>query len=160
MSDMLTAETPEQGPIARAHRTTPAVLTLLGIAAVAGSVQLGLGSTGQPGPGAWPLVASSGVVLSGGWLTITGIERPEQVALSDLGRVLAAVAAMALFVGLLPLVGMPLPALVAITTWLRLFGESWLLALITAVLAVVVLQIVFVQLLAVPLPVGPLAPGR
>lgn len=160
MSDTLTTEATERRPAGRVHRTTPAVLTLLGIAAIAGSVQLGLGSTSQPGPGAWPLVASSGVALSGGWLTITGIERPERAEAADLGRVLTAVAAMGLFVGLLPLVGMPLPALVAIIAWLRLFGESWRLTLITAVLAVVALQIVFVQLLAVPLPVGPLAPGR
>ncbi|MBQ0923577.1 tripartite tricarboxylate transporter TctB family protein [Saccharopolyspora endophytica] len=143
----------------RSHRTVPAALTALGALAAVVSVGLGLGSTTQPGPGTWPLVASAGVVLSGAWLTVTGVERPEGVARTDLGRVLAAAGTLALFVVLLPLVGMPVPALVAIVVWLRLFGESWRLTVITAVLAVVSLQIVFVELLAVPLPVGPLAPG-
>lgn len=156
----MTTDTTERGRGTQNHRVIPAVLTALGILATVVSVRLGLGSTTQPGPGAWPLVASSGVVLSGAWMTITGVDRPERAAASDLTRVLAAAGILALFVVLLPLVGMPLPALLAIIAWLRLFGESWRLTLITAVLAVVSLQIVFVELLAVPLPVGPLAPGR
>lgn len=144
----------------RSHRIVPMALTALGVAAAAGSAMLGLGSTTQPGPGAWPLVASLGVVLSGGWLTVTGVERPEQVARADGLRVAAAIGAAAVFIALLPVLGMPVPALLVLVAWLRLFGESWRLTLTTAVLGVVALQLVFVELLAVPLPVGPLAPGR
>ena len=160
MSGALATEVTDDPQTGPTRRAIPAALTALGVLAAVASVQLGLGSASQPGSGAWPLVASSGVVLSGAWLTITGMERPESVAVGNLARVLAAVATMALFVVLLPLVGMPLPALVAIIAWLRLFGESWRLTLVTAVLAVVALQIIFIELLAVPLPVGPLAPGR
>lgn len=141
------------------HRVAPAVLLGFGVLAALGSIQLGLGNFARPAAGAWPLVASFGVVVTAAWLTVTGVDRPERVQTSDLLRVVAGIAAVAGFIALLPLLGMPVPAFLMMLAWLRLFGESWRLALITATLAVVALQLVFVQLLAVPLPVGPLAPG-
>lgn len=150
----------DRRPDHHAHRGVPAVLVALGVLAVARSVALGMGTPAQPGPGAWPLVASLGVVVTAAWLTVTGIHRPERVARGDFIRVVAAIGSVALLVALLPLVGMPLPAFVTMVAWLRLFGESWRLTVVTAVLGVVALQIIFVELLAVPLPVGPLAPGR
>lgn len=143
----------------RSHRLAPAILTVGGTIAAIASWRLGVGEASQPGPGAWPLVASVAVVLTSAWLTSTGIDAPEAAERSDLSRVAIAVAATAAFVALLPLVGMPMPAFLVITVWMRLFGESWKLSLLTASLGVVSLQLLFVQLLGVPLPVGPLAPG-
>lgn len=159
MTGLMEHQAAEQTADTRRHRVSPLILTAGGVAAMIGSVQLGVGTLTAPGPGAWPLAASTGVVLTGLWLTVTGTERPEPVEMADAARVLVAIATMAMFVVLLPLVGMPLPALVALLGWLLLFGESWKVAVPTAVLGVVALQVVFVDLLAVPLPVGPLAPG-
>jgi hypothetical protein len=55
---------------------------------------------------------------------------------------------------------MPVPAFLVLVTWMRVFDQSWRASLVTALVAVVTLQTLFVYLLAVPLPVGPLAPGR
>lgn len=161
MSDtLLVDESAEERGVVEKRRITPAVLTVLGVVATIESVRLGLGDPTEPGPGAWPLLASVGVLVTSVWLFITGVERCEKVVLSDLARVATAIASVAFFVVMFPLVGMPVPAFVLLVVWLRLFGESWRLTLVTAGLAVVALQIVFVELLGVPFPIGPLAPGR
>lgn len=143
----------------RTHRWAPLLLLCGGVVALVASVRLGLGDVTRPGPGAWPLVASVGVVLTSAWLVVTGVETPEETDRSDLAHVGLAVASTAGFVVLLPLIGMPVPAALMITAWMRLFGETWRLSILTAVLGTVALQVVFVDLLGVPLPVGPLAPG-
>ncbi|MDJ0420078.1 tripartite tricarboxylate transporter TctB family protein [Rhodococcus opacus] len=162
MSDtLLVEESAEKNQRAvEKSRLTPAVLTVLGVLATIESVRLGLGDLTEPGPGAWPLLTSVGVLVTSAWLFITGVERCEKAMLSDLARVATAIASVAFFVVMLPLVGMPVPAFVLLVVWLRLFGESWRLTLVTAALGVVALQIVFVELLGVPFPIGPLAPGR
>ncbi|MFE5703508.1 tripartite tricarboxylate transporter TctB family protein [Rhodococcus koreensis] len=147
-------------PTTRRHRLAPAALTVLGTAAAVCSVRLGLGESARPGPGAWPVVASIGVIATGAWLTLTGVDSPEEVRGNDLLRVLAGIIAVGTFIALLPLLGMPVPAFLVLLAWLKLFGESWRLSLAAAAVGVVALQLLFVQLLAVPLPVGPLAPGR
>jgi len=149
---------PESPP--RGHRLLPVVLAGVGLLAVAEAFRLGLGELRQPGPGAWPLVAAVGVTVVAAWLAVTGIEDPEPVPLSDGTRIAAAIGGIAIFVVLLPLLGMPLPALLVLTLWMRLFGESWLSSILVGVAGTVVLQLLFVNLLAVALPVGPLAPGR
>ena len=54
---------------------------------------------------------------------------------------LLAVASTVAFVVLLPLVGMPVPAAVVILAWMRLFGESWRLSVLTTLLGVAALQL-------------------
>jgi putative tricarboxylic transport membrane protein len=138
----------------------PLVLVVLAAAALVAAVRMGLGSPSNPGPGAWPLVTAGALLVSSAWLLLTGLEAPEATATHDLLRVLAAVIALAVFVATLPVLGMPVPAFLVLVTWMRVFDQSWRASLVTALVAVVTLQTLFVYLLAVPLPVGPLAPGR
>ncbi|WP_181784555.1 tripartite tricarboxylate transporter TctB family protein, partial [Pseudonocardia pini] len=74
-------------------------------------------------------------------------------------RVAVAVAATAAFVPVFAAIGMPVPGFALLLVWLRLFGESWKVAITVAVLGVVAVHVLFVVVLQVPLPVGPLAPG-
>ncbi len=136
------------------HRIAPAILIILSVLAAAESVRLGLGELTEPGPGAWPLITSVAVTIMSVWLFATGVDRSEPAAVSDVARVAVAITAVAFFVAMFPLAGMPVPAFVLLVVWLRLFGESWRLAMITAALGVVGLQIVFVEFLGVPFPIG------
>ena len=49
--------------LARSHRAAPALLLVLGAAALFGASGLGLGELTQPGPGLWPFIVA--VLLTG-----------------------------------------------------------------------------------------------
>lgn len=141
-------------------RIAPAVTAVIGLAAMVESVRLSLGTPGHPGPGLWPFAASCLVLGASAWLFVAGGTHVEAADRGGMVRVLAAVGALGLFVPLFTAIGFPVPGFLLLLVWLRLFGESWRTSVITAALGTIALHVLFVIVLAVPLPVGPLAPGR
>jgi hypothetical protein len=67
--------------------------------------------------------------------------------------VLAGLATMAAFVGLIEVVGFEIPSALLAFVWLKLIGhESWRLSLSTSLVVVVSFYLLFVGILAVPVP--------
>ena len=143
---------PPAGPVTNV--VVAVVVLALAAAALVGSLALGAGDAGNPGPGTWPLLISATLVALGLAL-LPGVRRTadaERFSRSS-WLVLVGVATMALFVVLLPVIGFEIPAALLAFVWLRfLGGESWRSSVITSVGAVVGFYLVFVAALSVPIP--------
>ena len=126
----------------------------LGVAALLGSLALGVGSARTPGTGTWPLMVSIALVALGlGLLAMTGRTRDAERFSGAGWLVLAGLATMIAFVAVVGVIGFEIPATLLMFVWLRFLGrESWRLSIITSLATVVAFYIVFVGLLAVPIP--------
>lgn len=131
------------------------VLTLVfGIAGMALSVNLSLGSLTDPAPGFFPFVVS----------LITTVLSAAQIVLGRRGgdgekfsrysvTVVWGVISLLVFVAVLPLIGFEIPALLLSFVWMKwLGGESWRSAILYSVLTVVVFYLIFVVALRTQLP--------
>jgi hypothetical protein len=133
---------------------TAVVVVVLGVATIAGSVSLGVGTAREPRAGTWPLMI--GIVL-----TVLGVGLLAVVRrTADAERfsraswlVLAAFATMVGFVAVIEVVGFEIPAALLCFVWLRFLGrESWRMSILTSVGVVAGFYLVFVAALAVPIP--------
>jgi hypothetical protein len=126
----------------------------LGVAALLGSLALGVGSARTPGTGTWPLMVSIALVALGlGLLAMTGRTRDAERFSGASWLVLAGLTTMIAFVAVVGVIGFEIPATLLMFVWLRFLGrESWRLSIITSLATVVAFYIVFVGLLAVPIP--------
>lgn len=126
----------------------------LGAAGIAGSWALGPGTPADPGSGTWPLLVSVAVAALG--VALLGLARrtaDTEVFSASSWKVLAGVATMVGFVAVVGVIGFEIPSALLAFVWLRfLGGESWRLSAIASVLIVVAFYVVFVGLLAVPIP--------
>jgi putative tricarboxylic transport membrane protein len=141
-----------------AGRVTDVVVGLvvvgLGVAALLGSLALGAGSLAGPGTGTWPLLVSTVLVVLGlGLLALTGRTRDAERFTRASWLVLAALATMIVFVALIEVIGFEIPAALLVFGWLKVLGrEPWRRSIITSLATVVAFYVVFVGLLAVPIP--------
>jgi hypothetical protein len=126
----------------------------IGVAALLGSLALGVGSARTPGTGTWPLLVSVALVVLGiGLLAMTGHTRDAERFTGAAWLVLAALATMIAFVAVVGVIGFEIPAVLLMFVWLRFLGhESWRTSIITSLATVVAFYVVFVGLLAVPIP--------
>jgi len=133
---------------------TAVVVVVLGVATIAGSVSLGVGTAREPRAGTWPLMI--GIVL-----TVLGVGLLAVVRrTADAERfsraswlVLAAFATMVGFVAVIEVVGFEIPAALLCFVWLRFLGrESWRMSILTSLGVVAGFYLVFVAALAVPIP--------
>lgn len=129
-------------------------VTGLGVAALMGSLALGVGSPRAPGTGTWPLLVSAVLVVFGlGLLALTGRTRDAERFTRAGWQVLAGLATMIAFVAVISVIGFEIPAALLMFVWLRfLGGESWRSSIVTSLATVVAFYLVFVGLLAVPIP--------
>ncbi len=129
-------------------------VTGLGVAALLGSLALGIGSPRAPGTGTWPFLVSVVLVLFGlGLLALIGRTRDAERFTRASWLVLAGLATMIAFVAVISVIGFEIPAALLMFVWLRfLGGESWRSSVVTSLAAVVAFYLVFVGLLAVPIP--------
>lgn len=141
-----------------AGRVTDVVVAIavvgLGVAALLGSLALGVGSARTPGTGTWPLLVSAVLVVLGlGLLALAGrTHDAEQFTRTSL-LVLAGLATMIAFVAVVGVIGFEIPAALLMFVWLKfLGGESWRSSVVTSLATVVAFYVVFVGLLAVPIP--------
>ncbi len=143
---------PPAGPVTNV--VVAVVVVALGAAALVGSLSLGAGSAGNPGPGTWPVLISVTLIVLGLALL------PAVRHTADAERfsapswlVLVGLLTMVAFVVLLPIIGFEIPAALLAFVWLRfLGGESWRSSIITSVGAVAAFYLVFVAALSVPIP--------
>ena len=133
---------------------TAAAVVVLGAAALLGSWSLGIGSAREPGPGTWPLLVSVLLVVLGVALLLN-FRRVSDAEKFSHGSwlVLAGLATMVVFVGLIDVIGFEIPSALLCLAWLRYLGrEGWRMSIITSLGVVVGFYLVFVAALAVPIP--------
>jgi putative tricarboxylic transport membrane protein len=145
-------EAPAAGPVA--NLVTAGCLVALGVAALAASFGLGVGSAAAPGSGTWPMLVS--LTLSVLAVVLAAFARRTRDA-ERFGRpcliVAAVVAGMAVFTALLGTVGFEIPSFVLLLAWMRFLGrESWRLSLIVSAAIVAAFYALFVGALNVSLP--------
>jgi putative tricarboxylic transport membrane protein len=130
------------------------VVVGLGVAALVGSLELGVGSARTPGTGTWPVLVSIALVVLGlGLLALAGRTRDAERFTGASRLVLAGLATMAGFVAVVAVIGFEIPSALLMFVWLKfLGGESWRSSIITSLATVVAFYVVFVGLLAVPIP--------
>ncbi|GLZ01728.1 tripartite tricarboxylate transporter TctB family protein [Actinoplanes sp. NBRC 103695] len=147
---------PERPPAAGAATTlvTAALVVVLGGAAVAGALNLGVGSASAPGPGMWPALVGAALVVLGGVLAARarGTEDAERFTRTGL-LVLAATGTMVVFVAVVGVIGFEIPTVSLAFVWLRFLGrESWRLSAIVSVAATAAFYLLFVGALGVTIP--------
>lgn len=147
-----------------AEKPTPAgtatnvVVALLGVgfgfAAVLGSLALGAGSLGEPGPGTWPLVISSAITLLGVVLLLQARTTRDTERFSSASWIVVpAVATLVPFAFLIEVIGFEIPSAVLAFVWLRFLGrEGWRTSVVGAVAMVAAFYGIFVVALRVSLP--------
>ncbi|MEV7649042.1 tripartite tricarboxylate transporter TctB family protein [Arthrobacter sp. NPDC089319] len=159
MPEVAAAHEEPDEPVAEAAGNISAMLSaviplLLGIGMIAFALQLPLGSVSTPGPGLWPLICGSGVVLSSGALLFHArrIEHPERFTW-NVWSVGAGLASLAAFTLLMPFAGFEIPLFLLFFVWLKfLGGESWRLSGTVALAATIVVYALFILVLKLQIP--------
>ena len=143
---------PHAGPISN---VMAAVATAaLAVAAIVGSLALGVGTPSEPGPGTWPLLISAGLLVLSVALAILARNHTDAERFTRASwQVLAGLATMVFFVSAIPFIGFEIPAAVLTFLWLRyLGGEGWRLSIVTSVAVVAAFYAIFVGALSVRIP--------
>ena len=147
---------PERPPAAGPVTTlvTAAIVVVLGGAAVAGALNLGVGSASAPGPGMWPVLVGAALVVLGGVLAARARSTEDAERFTRTGLlVLAATATMVVFVAVVGVIGFEIPSALLAFVWLRFLGrESWRLSAIVSVAATAAFYLLFVGALGVTIP--------
>lgn len=137
------------------HQVAAALAVLaLGVFGAVRSLDYGLGRLTQPGPGLWPFVVSSLVVLVSLGLLAWG-RRLTDAEMFTRSSVLPAIGVVTFLVlaALLPVIGFEIPAFLLAVVWLRfLGGETWRSTVLVATGTVVAFYLVFVVALSIPMP--------
>jgi putative tricarboxylic transport membrane protein len=127
---------------------------LLGVACLFYSYSLSLGRITNPGPGLWPFVLSTVIVVVS--LVLLFTERSGEDYESFTGKtwlVAAGALSTGVFIYLFQWFGFIVPAFLTLVFWLRFLGEeSWVLTLSVATLVTVGFYVLFATLLGIPLP--------
>ena len=172
--DRMQLVTSAHGKKVPSRRAVAIVVTyvLAGVTAVF-SYKLGLGSFREPGPGLWPMLISLGLLVTA-TASLFAPEPDEEVMLDDDDQEYAtadgdgeavvarsrgvidlavAVSSLLVFVVAFNWLGMVLPTFALLLLWLRFLGrESWLQATVVALSITAGIWLIFVRVLALPLP--------
>ncbi|MFF5988332.1 tripartite tricarboxylate transporter TctB family protein [Prauserella flavalba] len=158
MSVPLSPDDVSDPPVRRrlAYRIGPLVLLCLGIVAAVLACTLALGEARRPGPGLWPLLASGLLVAVAALLLFREDPADYERWTRGTARVGVAVLSVVAFIPLFQFTGLLPAGFLLLAFWLRFFARERLFkALILAASGAVVLQLVFVEVLGVPVPAGP-----
>ncbi|MEU6641950.1 tripartite tricarboxylate transporter TctB family protein [Saccharomonospora sp. NPDC046836] len=128
-------------------------VTLLGVAGLVLAISVGVGSLNEPGPGLWPLVASSLATAAGVATIVQTLLGKRVESLRGSARPALGVALTVLFVLLLSFVSVIVALLVVFVLWTRLLGGmAWRPVLCWSLLGTALLYVLFGVLLATPFP--------
>jgi hypothetical protein len=143
---------PPAGPIS--NLVTAVVIAALGVAAIVGSLALGVGSPGQPGPGTWPLLMGVALLVLSVVLAFLARRTTDAERFTRASwQVLAGLVTMILFVSAIGVIGFEIPAALLTFVWLRyLGGESWRLSIVISIAVVIAFYAIFVGALSVRIP--------
>lgn len=143
---------PPGGPVQQV--VAALVVLALGLFGAVRSLDYGLGRLTQPGPGLWPFVVSSLIVVVSLGLLVWGRQLTDAEVFSHHSwqPAIGVVTFLAL-AALLPVVGFEIPAFLLAVVWLRfLGGETWRSTVLVALGTVVAFYLVFVVALSIPMP--------
>lgn len=133
----------------------PLALITFGLGTMLAAQKLSLGTLQDPGPGLWPFIVASLIVLTSGILVVTDTAEDYEPWNSQSLRILASLIGLGIFILLFQSIGFLIPAFVTLTSWLRLLArESWRASLLLALIGSITLYVIFEKLLAVPFPEG------
>jgi Tripartite tricarboxylate transporter TctB family len=143
---------PPAGPIS--NLVTAVVIAALAVGAIVGSLALGVGSPGQPGPGTWPLLMGVALLVLSVVLAFLARRTTDAERFTRASwQVLAGLVTMILFVSAIGVIGFEIPAALLTFVWLRyLGGESWRLSIVISIAVVVAFYAIFVGALSVRIP--------
>lgn len=126
-------------------------VALLGLVAGWLSLDLGIGTLTDPGPGLWPLIVSVLLSVLGVLIAIQreGTEPfTRQALFVGLGLI-----SLAAYAAVIEHVGFEIPTIVLLAVWLRFLGnESWRTTAVVSVLATAGAYGLFITALGVPVP--------
>jgi len=143
---------PAAGPLS--NLLTALAVLAFGLAALFGSLALGLGTPAKPAAGLWPtiLAALMSVLAVALALTARRTSDAERFSRASLA-VLVGLATMIAFVAVVGTIGFEIPAALLAFVWLRFLGrESWRSSIVTSIGVVVAFYLIFVAALSVPVP--------
>jgi hypothetical protein len=143
---------PPAGPIS--NLVTAVVIAALAVGAIVGSLALGVGSPGQPGPGTWPLLMGVALLVLSVVLAFLARRTTDAERFTRTSwQVLAGLVTMILFVSAIGVIGFEIPAALLTFVWLRyLGGESWRLSIVISIAVVIAFYAIFVGALSVRIP--------
>jgi hypothetical protein len=143
---------PPAGPIS--NLVTAVVIAALAVGAIVGSLALGMGSPGQPGPGTWPLLMGVALLVLSVVLAFLARRTTDAERFTRASwQVLAGLVTMILFVSAIGVIGFEIPAALLTFVWLRyLGGESWRLSIVISIAVVIAFYAIFVGALSVRIP--------
>jgi hypothetical protein len=143
---------PPAGPIS--NLVTAVVIAALAVAAIVGSLALGVGSPGQPGPGTWPLLMGVALLVLSVVLAFLARRTTDAERFTRASwQVLAGLVTMILFISAIGVIGFEIPAALLTFVWLRyLGGESWRLSIVISIAVVIAFYAIFVGALSVRIP--------
>jgi putative tricarboxylic transport membrane protein len=139
---------------------TGGIFLALGIVYLIQALQYGIGPSGRPGPGLYPIFAVAVLLTGAIGMIVNAWLRPTAAAIAwpvgkERWRVLAIIAVSLFYAFTLEFIGYFLGSAVVMLTCLHVMGmRSWLLK-IGLTLAVTILSfLIFDKVLSVPLPTG------
>jgi putative tricarboxylic transport membrane protein len=151
---------PRRPGVKHLFRVVPLAIVALAVLAIVAALPLDIGGLSKPGAGMWPLVAAAVLGLTAAILVFVDIPADYESWDRRTLQIAASFVTVAVFVGLLPLLGFLVDAVLLLLVWLRGFArESWRLSVTLAVIGALALYLLFANLLAVPLPEGLLLPA-
>lgn len=126
----------------------------LGVFGLIVAFGLGVGSLSAPDAGLWPLVISLVMITAAGTALVRA-KHDEDVEAFDGGilTVALSVGSLLAYAALLPLIGFEIPTVLLLFFWIKILGkEGWRPAVTVSIVATVVVYVLFILLLAVPIP--------
>ena len=143
---------PHAGPLANV--AAGVVTAALGIAGVAMSLSMGIGTPERPEAGMWPLIISLVMAALSVALLLFGRKTLDAEAFSSSSwQVAAGVGTLIAFVLVIGLTGFEIPTLLLTFFWLRFLGkESWRMSTLLSVIVTGAFYLIFVVALSVPIP--------
>jgi hypothetical protein len=143
---------PHAGPIANV--AAGIVTASLGVAGVALSLSMGIGTPARPEAGMWPLIISVVMAVLSVALLLFGRRTLDAEAFSSSSwQVAAGVGTLIGFVLAIGLTGFEIPTLLLTFFWLRFLGkETWRMSALLSVIVTGAFYLIFVVALSVPIP--------
>ncbi|MDQ0821241.1 hypothetical protein QFZ79_003615 [Arthrobacter sp. V4I6] len=143
---------PHAGPLANV--AAGVATASLGIAGVALSVSMGIGTPERPEAGMWPLIISAVMAVLSVALLLFGRKALDAEAFSSSSwQVAAGVGTLIGFVLVIGVTGFEIPTLLLTFFWLRFLGkETWRMSTLLSVIVTGAFYLIFVVALSVPIP--------
>lgn len=143
---------PHAGPLANVAAAL--VMGSLGIAAMAMSAAMGIGTPERPEAGMWPFIISVVMVVLSVALLLFGRKNLDAEAFSSSSwQVAAGVATLIGFGLMVGVAGFEIPTLLLTFIWLKFLGkETWRMSVLLSFVVTAAFYLIFVVALSVPIP--------